>query len=275
MDATPGRTVIAAETCEVILAGWEGLRPLRRRAAEASSAARVEVVEALQARGGEAAERWEPGDWPEWSPLDLRPEARPPYHPVQLLPLFPGLRLEPGWELDYVLYEEEFGFEVTLYTRPAGGPHASRHADVPHEAHLLPGLAVAPGPEGAFEFSLFLLLARLLFHRFDEDQPAFTRGRFLAHARRITQCPGAEIGPAWGDEPSAEPVDWEARFASEPPDFFLPAVEPVPGDVWEVSMIWFTRWGGLQRRRFHARADRTVVPCGKQVLVPYDCGEIY
>lgn len=275
MDETPGRTVIAAETCEVVLAGWEGLRPLRRRAAEVASAARVEVVEALQARGGEAAERWQPGDWPEWSPLDLRPEARPPYHPALLLPLFPRLALEPGWELDYVLYEEEFGHEVTLYTRRTDGPHASRRADVAHDAHVLPGVTVAPGPEGAFELTLFLLLARLLFHRFDEDQPAFTRRRFLDHARRITKEPGAEIGPAWGEAEPPELVDWEARFAAEPPEFFLPAVEPVPGGVWEVSMVWFTRWGGLERRFFHTRTDRTTAPCGKQVLVPYDCGEIY
>jgi len=284
MADAPTPTRIPADTSAALLHRWDALGELRRERPPLPPESFEATVDTLLSGVGPGdvgaqeppeEEDWEPGDWPEWSPLDLAPERRPPYHPALLLDLLPHLHLEPGWTLDYVYCEEEFGFEVLLYTRRDEGPHFSRRAGVPSESRLLPGLSVEPSPEGFFDLALFRILGERLYLRSDEDQPLFTRARFLARARDIAQHPGLEATPLFGDSPPEVPVDWEARFAGEPEEFFLPAVTAKPDGTAEVVWFWHTDWGGIQRRTHAVGPGTQCHLTAKETLVPYDCGITY
>ena len=196
------------------------------------------------------------------------------FEAATLLTLLPHLSMEPGYTLNYVYMDYSVGGNPILYAEPSGQSAESIEADRAETLMHYPSsrfwyldhVRTDDTPEGYFEFVVLRTMGDqfyLNWHSAYNDETVVCSHKALDRLRSSIDDHGFGVPPL-------SKVRQRARH------FDLAPVIVMGEESVSVSIVVFTKWGGLLRRTcVIARPyPHRLLDVQTETLVEYDCGTV-
>jgi hypothetical protein len=178
------------------------------------------------------------------------------------------ISMREGYTLDYVYQIDSLGGYPLLYPRPVDqAPYASS-SDIPENVDLpdfQEYLEVDDTPQGYFEYVVMDLMANqfyLYWHaNYNDTQIVCNRQQLYDIVEQISS---GEFGAA---------LDPAGRAKARTLRNIQPVVR-LTGDVAEVEIVTFTKWGGFYRQTYTISREQPhkIIDIQQDNILPYDCG---
>jgi len=176
--------------------------------------------------------------------------------------------MRAGYALDYVYQSDSLGGFPLLYARPVDQPPYASIADIPENTPLpdfREFLDVEDVEQGYFEYVILDIMANQFYLSWHAN---YNDTGIVCNRRDVNDIVARVSSGDFGI-----PMDLVQQTKARA----MKNVEPVislTGDVANVEVVTFTKWGGFYRLTYTISrgVPHTIMDVKQENLVPYDCG---
>jgi hypothetical protein len=181
------------------------------------------------------------------------------------------ISMREGFTLDYVYQIDSLGGYPLLYARPVGqAPYASS-SDIPENTDwpdFRDYLHVDDTEQGYFEYVVMDIMAGQFYLDWHAN---YNDTQIVCNRQRLNEIVAQVSSGDFG---------YAMDFLSQTKARTLRNIEPVvslTGDVANVEIVTFTKWGGFYREIYAISREfpHTVLGIKQETIVPYDCGVMF
>lgn len=189
----------------------------------------------------------------------------------QYFDVLPQISMREGYVLDYVYQNDSLGGYPLLYARPDDQVPYASIADIPENTHLPDFheyLEIEDVERGYFEYVVMDIMARqfyLFWHANYNDTHII--------------CDRKEVNDIVAQVSSGD-FGYAMNLVEQTKARTMRNIEPVvrlTGDVANIEVITFTKWGGFYRETYTISRGfpHTIIDIKQENIVPYDCGIMF
>ena len=212
----------------------------------------------------------QPGDIPDHL-LETGTKRGDEFDVNQYFDVLAHVSMRAGYALDYVYQSDSLGAFPLLYARPADQASYASIVDIPENTPLPDFheyLEIEDVEQGYFEYVILDIMANQFYLSWHAN---YNDTGIVCNRGDVNDIISSINYGGFGNE---------LNLAQQTKARAMQNIEPVvslTGDVANVQVITFTKWGGFYRLTYTISREvpHTIVDVKQENLVPYDCGVMF